>query len=753
MRLFLLLALLAFPPAAAHAAPVALPPIAGRTLSGHVTTADGKPLASARVRIADLGRVTETDAEGHYRLTELATGTFTVSFARIGFAPVTRAVNLAAGDVTLDVTLAPSAIELAELQVTATPLAGNALSSPQPVSVLGGDELAQRQSPTLGETLNGVPGVQSFSTGPAIGKPVIRGLTSNRVLVLDDGQRLETQQWGDEHAPQVETATAERIEVVRGPASVLYGSDAIGGVINVIQRPLPDAIGKPAIVRGTVGTSYNSNNRSPDGSFLVEGASGGFGFRADLSGRTAQDIRTPSYTLWNSGYRQVGGSGVVGLKGAWGSIKATYSQRNEKLSLTDEDPLATPTQRISSNRARLELSLPAGAARWEIMAGWERNRRREFEDATSSDVALGLLSRTFTGDVHYHHAPLGKLTGILGASVINTKFDKFGEETLIPNSRATNAGVYAFEQLVHERWDFSFGARYDWRHLDVSQDDDLGVTAQTRTYGSLTGNLGALYRVSEPVALVLNLGRGYRAPSTFDLFSNGVHEGTVAFERGDSTLRNETSFNTDIAVRVQSRVVSLEVGAFANYINNFIYTVPTGTRDPGSGFEIYDVTQGDARLIGFESAVRVHPSPWLHLQATADYVKGQNRTTGNPLPNMPPIRATWSARIEGLGARIVRRPYFQVGGETNGRQTRLDPAEVQFFAQAFDGAGFTPQAYTLINLGAGFTVPTGTTETRVDFQLRNVFDQAYAPQLSRIKTNAPFPGMGRALLVRVSADF
>src|SRR5919112_552719 len=180
-------------------------------------------------------------------------------------------------------TRSPTFPAAAAPQVTATPNATTLLNSPQPVSALSQDELRQAQAPSLGETIQSLPGVRSLSTGTGIGKPVIRGLTSNRVLIVADGQRLETQQWGDEHSPNVETGDAERIEVIRGPASVLYGSDALGGVVNVVPKELPDAIGRDGFVSGELSTSYSTNNREPDGTVALEGATGGFGFRSSFS--------------------------------------------------------------------------------------------------------------------------------------------------------------------------------------------------------------------------------------------------------------------------------------------------------------------------------------------------------------------------------------------------------------------------------------------------------------------------------------
>ena len=211
-------------------------------LSGRITnTADGSPLSEARITVVEAGRTVTTDMEGKYRITGLPTGTFVVSVSSIGFAPRAQRVRLSDQEITLDFALKPSLVELPPIQVTSTPGATDPLTSPQPTAVVDADNLRAAQSPSLGETLNQVAGVHSLSTGVGIGKPVIRGLTSNRVLVLDDGQRLETQQWGDEHGPNLETALADRIEVIRGPASVLYGSDALGGVVNVIPKPLPTA--------------------------------------------------------------------------------------------------------------------------------------------------------------------------------------------------------------------------------------------------------------------------------------------------------------------------------------------------------------------------------------------------------------------------------------------------------------------------------------------------------------------------------
>ena len=760
MLTLLLAAALAVAPRPSHLAAAPTPTPA--ELTGIVTdTTTGTPLADVRVHILELGRGTTTDAAGKFVLPELPSGTYGVAFSRIGYAPLVRRVTIGAGSMTLAVSMRPTAVELPEVQVTATPNVTTALTSPQPTSILDHADLRVAQAPSLGETISGLAGVHSINEGPGIGKPVIRGLSSNRVLVLDNGQRIETQGWGDEHSPNIETADAERIEVIRGPASVLYGSDALGGVVNVVKRDLPDAIGRDPLLRGSLSAAYSTNNRQPDGTAQIEGAAGGLGFRTSLSGRTSDDFGTPLGDVFNSGNRAVSGDGSVGYRGSWGSVRGDLTYRDEKLELHD-DATATPFQRIGDTRAGVSANLPIGASRLEVSTGFERNRRREFEEAGAGEVASGLLANSYRGDVRFHHAPLGRLSGLVG---VQTFFDDFTvsgtDQHLVPSNRAANVGVYAFEQLELDRWTLSFGGRYDYRRLNVTADPlppiGTGTPAQTRTYHSVTGNFGALFHVSEPVALVLNVGRGYRAPQAIELFANGVHEGTIQYDVGNPELDNETSVNTDLALRVQSGRVSLELGGFANYINNYIYFRPTGTFDSPSGgpedpcsdpeqfscFQKFQAVQGDARLTGFEFSAEYHPTSYLHLSGTADYTRGQNRSTDQPLPLVPPFRATYGARFEGKGNRFFLSPYVSVGGETNARQTKLDPDDI------------APAGYTLANAGAGVGLATGPRVINIDVTLRNAFDKNYQSFLSRYKfaTDPIVLDPGRNVTVRVSTEF
>jgi iron complex outermembrane receptor protein len=717
-----------------------LPPAA--TIQGTVMGRDSLPLAGARVSLVETGRITTTDSKGQYEFVGVARGSYGLSFAMVGYAPKVFRLRVEDSDLTFDVTLQPSLVELPDVQVTASPLATTALNSPQPTAVLGSADLAITGAPTLGETASSLPGVRSVSTGAGIGKPVIRGLTSNRVLVLADGQRMETAQWGDEHGPNIETADAARIEVIRGPASVLYGSDALGGVINVVARPLPDALGKPSFLAGRGEATYATNNQMPAGTLALEGATGGFGFRVSGTARDGGNVQTPDGPLDNSGMGTIGGEGSVGLRGGWGSTSLTYAHRDERLEIHEDpadEPGATPFQRIGEDRVHLQAMLPVGESHVDVSAGYERNNRREFEEDGATDVALGLRTESWTGDIRLHHPAVGPFSGILGASGERSSLGTYGHEVLVPANRVVSGGVYLSEQASLAGWELSFGIRGDLRRLDVDDDARLGVAAQTRNYGAASGSVGALLHTSAQTALVLNMGRGFRAPSAFELFANGVHEGTVRFERGDSTLANEQSFNTDLSFRVASNRVSAEVGGFLNLVDNYIYPAPTNATDPESGFPVYAYTQGNARLAGFEAVAEYHPAPWLHFRTTADYVHGQNTDLGQPLPFVPPLRATYAVQFEGNDIGPVSGPYFSIQGETNLKQTRLAPDDV------------APDGKTLLHLGGGFSGTLGGRVVTVDVQLRNLLDTPYTSFLSRYKTYALDPG--RNMIVRVSSAF
>jgi iron complex outermembrane receptor protein len=624
---------------------------------------------------------------------------------------------------------------LPTMQVTASVVATDARRVAQPTARLDGAALRRNQSASLGETLEQIPGVRSLSMTTGIGKPVIRGLTNNRVVTLANGQRTETQQWGHDHSPNVESADAERLEIVKGPASVLYGSDALGGVVNVVRRPLPRADGPEGLLRGRLAFAYNSANRSPSATLVAEGARGPFGWRLAGTGRRADDLRTPSGPLPNSGNVTGYLEGAAGWQGERQDMTMTVSTRDETIRIAD-DPITAPgysgRQRIRTHRATVDANVYPGGQRLQLQGGWEENVRAEFDDAGATEVTLGLRSRTATGFAHWHHRPWYGITGVIGTAVQRTEFRTFGNETLIPDNTTTAVGLYVLEQRTIGSWSLSSGARVDARSLSTPGNGVLRLAPTTRRFDAVTGTAGAVYQATAPLSIAVNVARGFRAPSASDLFAHGFHEGTRAFEIGRPDIGVETSLNTDLGLRVRSTRVSGELTGYVNRIRDYIYLAPVG--QPGRALDSLQVRQGNARLVGAELAVTVPLACGVSLNHTSDAVHATNTSDGTALPFVPPFRTAttlrWDQRAPGRSLMLT--------SEWNARQARTFRDDL------------APPAWHVLHASAGTSRLTARGLVHVDLSVRNLLNARYRDFMSRYKEFAD--AAGRTLVLRVSAD-
>lgn len=618
---------------------------------------------------------------------------------------------------------------------TASPMASDPRTIAQPMLTLGGAALRTSNASSLGETLEQLPGIRSLSMTTGIGKPVIRGLTNNRVVTLANGQRTETQQWGHDHSPNVESADADRIEVVKGPASVLYGSDALGGVVNVLRKPLPTADGGATLTRGRLTLGYHSAMLAPSLTAVGEGARGAWGWRASGTGRWADDLRTPRGVVANTGNHTRYGELGLGWRTDSNAVTVTASARSEEIGIAD-DPLTAPgytgRQRIATERVSVEQRWQRGAHGLRILTGWEQNHRREYESAATSDVTLGLRSTNVNALAHWQHAPVGALRGVVGLDVQRTAFRTFGNETLIPDNTASTMGVYAFEQIERGPLAWSAGVRHDWRTLDTPGNRVLALPATAKTFRALTGTLGVVVAPRAPVSLAVNVARGFRAPSASDLFANGFHEGTRAFEIGDPRLRVESSLNTDVGLRVRHARVQGELTGYVNRIRDYIYLAPVGTA--GRALDSLQVLQGHAQLVGIEGAATIALAPAWSLSTTADYVHARNRVDGTALPFVPPPRVASSLRW----ARSAPGAYATFTAEWNAKQTRTFRADI------------APAAWTVLSASAGRGVLTPRGLVFVDLSARNLLNTRYRDFMSRYKSFAD--AAGRAIVLRISAD-
>src|SRR5437762_428861 len=466
--------------------------VAADTVSGRVVDNSGQAIPQAIVEVTELGRsVTATDA-GAFRI-ELAPGRYTLAVRRHGFAPAVREISVGGGQRALEIVLTPSAFNLEPVTVTATrqPLASE--GSPLPASALAGDELRQAQGVSLAHVVEALPGARTISTGAQIGKPVIRGFSGPRVLVLENGSRLEDYSWSDEDGPSVETAFVRRVELIRGPASVLYGSDALGGVINVIPDQLPDAAGGSGFMRTGFMVSAASNNIEVGAGARIEGARGNMGWRVNAIGRGSGNLHTPAGELDNTGFGAFNGEGAAGWRWPSGSslgVRVVHYGGEFKLleanALPEEQ--GGPERKSADDRFQLTGQRPLGSWRLEAKGQLQRHSLIELADDTTGteSEAFNLLLRTASLDLLAHH---GSVT--LGATAVGQTNDASGREPIVPDANTVSGAAFGFGQWrlggPASRWSLLAGARIDARHLSVDRDDSLGTVAQDRSSSAWSG--------------------------------------------------------------------------------------------------------------------------------------------------------------------------------------------------------------------------------------------------------------------------
>lgn len=712
-------------------------------ITGKVTDAETKtPLYGVVVQIATLKKGVLTDTTGTYTFDNLHEGVFSLTFSLIGYAQVTRTVTLNEGEVRLNVELVQSALQLPGITVTAKPQATDVLASPQSVAALEGKELERTQGATIGELIKNIPGVSTYSTGAGIVKPVVRGLTSQRVVVVSDGVRQEGQQWADEHGPEIDAADVEKIEVVRGPGSVLYGSDALGGVINVVKPELLTTTDGSSILRGTFESGYSSNNNQLSGMINLNGASGGFGYRGVVSARNSGNISTPAGSLSNTGYNELNGGAAVGLRNDWSTFLFDYTHFGTRLEIFKDPadaPNATPYQRVIHDKVDLHGNLVLEGVRLDVIGSYQRNWRREWEEKNSPEPSLELVSGTMVADIKAHHRPIGNLFGTIGISLSSQNFESKRENRLIPNSLTNNYAAFLFEEFYLPSVTVAGGVRVDHRVIDVRESEELTIPSGQRTYTAVSGSVGGSVRPAENLALSSNISFGWRAPTTFELFANGVHEGTASYEIGDSRIRPEQSFNVDISVRYITSRILFEASMFRNTIDNFVFGSPTGMFDSASTFQIYRFEQAKATLLGGELSIKTQIADWCILSLGADIVRGNNDQTGTPLPRIPAARILPGIRVQGSSLGFMNQPYLDVSGKITVAQRRIDPLEIQ------------TGGYTLLDIGFCFELPISDQTVHLGITLSNVFDRAYVDHLNRYKLYALNPG--RSIRVKMLLPF
>jgi iron complex outermembrane receptor protein len=717
----------------ALAAPAFASPQQGVTVSGrlyHSVTL--RPIAGATVIVEGTKLEARSAADGTYSIANVPAGTHHLIIAAPGFVPGRADVTVVQTAVTLDVAVDP---ELHYSQVVSvSPDARDRFDAYQPTTVLAGQDLAKQLQGGLGATLATQPGVAERSFGPGPSRPVIRGLDGDRVLILEDGQRVGdlSSQSGD-HGVTVNPASASTIEVVRGPATLLYGSNAIGGLVNVISDAIPT---RP--VNGTRGGgTFDLGSAAAEGGAAADLLTGNnrWALHVSGSGRRSGDVDTPEGTIENTQSR--GGFGSVGMAwtGGRGYAGASYGYDDTKYGIpfVEEGRIQlTPRRHMVGARAGAD-QLTGPFSSFRVLFGYRHYRHDELE---GDEIGTQFENNTTDINAQAKHRAIGRLTGTIGGSFLNRDFTATGEEALSPPVGERGAAVFFYEEVTWPHATLQFGGRVN----RASFAPEGGLPSRSFTDGS--ASVGLLLRpaaANDKLTFAVSVARAARNPALEELYFFGAHPGNFAFEVGNPHLESEVGLGFDASVRWRQRRFSGELTYFRNSIDRYIFRSPIGAaefaarfpdEDP-EDFPVIEFIAADSLLQGVEAHADIDLAHGLVAEAGFDFVRGELRDTGNPLPRMPPARVRGGLRYQRSG--------FQTGGEVvfAAKQDRVFGEE-------------TPtDGYGLLKLYGAYSFGSGTVVNTITARLDNATNALYRNHLSLIKDAVPEMGRNFKLLYSV----
>ncbi|VVD91711.1 TonB-dependent receptor [Pandoraea capi] len=554
--------------------------------------------------------------------------------------------------------------------VTGNPLGRAAADLAAPITELDGRALALRRATTLGETLDGLPGVSATSYGPNVSRPIIRGLDGDRIRVLQNGTAsLDASSLSYDHAVAQDPLSIERVEIVRGPAALLYGGNAVGGVVNTIDNRIPRE--SLTGISGATDFSYGGANRERAGAAQLEFGNGQFAFHVDGFARKSADLRIPGFarsaqqrarddadtpqpsgTLPNSNGQTSGAAAGASWTWADGYAGLSYSGYD-----SDYGTVAEENTRIRLRQQRLALAsevrnLSGPFTAFKFNFGYTDYEHKEIENGATGTT---FKNHGYEGRFEARHAKIGPLEGAVGVQFSQNTFSALGEEAFVPKSDTTNVALFALEEwAVNQAVKLSFGARIEHSSVKPSAGGNARFdNLPSRNFTPASVSAGAVFALAPAWSVALNTAYTERAPTFYELYANGPHLATGVFEIGDPQAKMEKAFSTDLSLRYENGPNKGSVGVFYSRFSNFLALYNTGATVDGEEkpLPVYQYAGVPADLYGFEAEGRARV--WqgygnLDVELRGDYTIGRNRDTGEPLPRIAPLRLT-AALIYGLG--------------------------------------------------------------------------------------------------------
>ena len=714
------------------------------TLSGKIISENKSPLQGVAVHIIENNSFTETDIDGKYSLQNIPKGTITIMVYLYGYEQKTEKVNSNQTAIKLDFTLVEKEQHLDEVVVSTS---FNKIQSQNVMKVehQTAKQFQENGASSLINGLSSIPGVNQISSGASIGKPVIRGLSSNRVLVYAQGVRLENQQFGEEHGLGLSASGIESVEVIKGPASLLYGSDAIGGVLYFN----PEKYAQTNSFATNINQQFYSNTQGTNTSFGFKSSPNNWKLLLRANYNSQADYKIPT------GDRIINTRSIekdlkygIGYSNSHFSTDLRYNYNNLNLGLPEEDiensgfrnPLF-PKQDIDNHILSLNNKIFFKNSKIEADFGYVFNNRKELE--AIDEIALHMKLKTANYNIKYYLPKWKNLETIIGTQGMHQINANFGEELLIPDATLTDYGAFITTNYEWNKNAIQAGVRFDKRNITTSEHGIIGeegyFEAIDKQFKSFNFALGYKTNLTKKIISRINLASGFRAPNLAELTSNGVHEGSNRYEIGNPNLKNEQNFQVDLNVEYSSEHFEFFINGFYNHINNYIYISPTQAMIDDN--YVYEYLQNNASLYGGEAGIHFHPHPldWLHIRSSFESVTGEQENSAY-LPLIPANQFKNNIRAEFSISNWFTKNYLF---------TQINYTFNQNNISAFETKSLD---YTLINIGFGGIVQLAKTRFNVYLNANNLFDKSYIAHLSRLK-NDGIPNMGRNIILGLNFDF
>jgi iron complex outermembrane receptor protein len=752
----------------------------GASISGVISDSlSGDPVVGASVYFPELRIGTVADLNGRYSISNLPSIRVSIQIIAIGYKSVVRNIDLSRNpDAILNIRLSEAVNEVHEVVVTGSLQSVEKNKSPYSIQLINKEELTSSSSTNIIDALSHIPGISQISTGSGISKPVIRGLGYNRVVVLQDGIRKEGQQWGDEHGIEIDEFNIDKVEIIKGPASLIYGSDALAGVISFESMP----VFEDGVIKSSLSSEYQTNNGLYALSIRNAGRIKSVNWDMSVSSKNAHAYKNKKdgFVL-NSGFSQKSINAALGINKHWGysSLKMSivnfipgiiegerdsasgrfitpvYENQILSDSILNDNALKSyqswvPYQIV--NDARLIWSgnviLQKGAIKW--ISGWQQNNRKEYTDPVAPQmVGLYLRLNTFNYNAKYEIENKKHWLWTGGASGMLQFSENKGIEFLIPDYTLFENGLYLSAHKNYDHFSIETGIRLDNRNIRSENLflDSTGKIASGNTPGAVlkfrefntsirgvSAAFGVVYNPGRHNNYKLNFAKGFRAPNIAELTANGIHEGTFRYEIGNPNLKPEQNLGVDASYNYYSDHVISEFSLFSNTVYNFIFlnrlTNFSGNDSVIESVPVFQYQQHNALLYGAEYSLDIHPHPldWLHWLSTFDFVIARQLHRPDSekyIPFTPPARIT--SEFKATAKKIftnLENSWISFGGEYYFAQNKI---------YAVNHTETATPAYLLLHSALGTDIKIKGQSLTLVFSVNNLLNTTYQSHLSRLK--------------------